>query len=88
MYLFDDLTLEPDYGLDESPPDSTNVNQFIMYFGDAEIVEFKALLKVAMKKEYPLTFQRENASDLMLTVLKKYYADGTTNNQITTQTNA
>jgi hypothetical protein len=70
--MFTDL-LSPDYGVNDGPEDVTDVNQFILYFNDEEIAEFRRLLKEAMKREYPGDFKKANASDTLLIVLKKYH---------------
>jgi hypothetical protein len=69
--------LEPDYGVDDSPPDATNINQFIMYFGTEEFVEFKRLMKEAMRKEYPDSYLTANSSDTMLKILRTHYGNTT-----------
>lgn len=55
--------------------DGTNINQLILYYNDEEIKEFKQLVKTAMKKEYPEDFQKANASDLVLKILRERYAN-------------
>ena len=60
--------------------DTTDINQFILYFSDKEFPEFKQLCKEAMKKEHPADYQSKNASDILLTVLRKHY--GSTTDQV------
>jgi hypothetical protein len=72
--MFSDI-LEPDYGTNASPPDPTKIVTFLLYYSQEEMQEFKKLVKVAMKKEYPETFMDTNASDMLLYILKKHYAN-------------
>lgn len=65
---------EPDWGVDNSPIDQTEITTTILYFSKEELKEFKALCKTAMKREYPLQFQKEgNLSDLLLKILREQY---------------
>lgn len=80
--MFKDI-FEQVFEEDNSPIDTTDINQFILYFSDKEFPEFKQLCKEAMKKEHPVDYQSKNASDILLTVLRKYYG----NNAIETGVN-
>jgi hypothetical protein len=65
---------EPDWGVDNSPLDQTEITTTILYFSKEELKEFKSLCKTAMKLEYPLVFQKEgNLSDLLLKILQEKY---------------
>lgn len=68
---------EPDYGINDGPPDATDINQFIFYYSNEDFQEFKRLMKLAMKKLYPENFIQANASDTMLQLLKLYNEDTT-----------
>lgn len=71
--LFSDI-MEPDYGVDQSPPDDTRITQVILYFNQDEAEELKMLAKEIMKVEYPETYITEgNLSGLYLKILRKYY---------------
>lgn len=67
---------EPDWGVDNSPIDQTEITTTILYFSKEELKEFKTLCKTAMKREYPLQFQKEgNLSDLLLKILREQYGN-------------
>ena len=63
------------YGVDESAIDNTEISTTLLYYSKEEMAEFKRLCKAGMKKEFPETFQDSNISDLILTLLKKNYAE-------------
>lgn len=72
--MFKDL-FEPEYGVDNSPPDNTRITQVILYFNSDDAVELKRLAKEAMKTEMPDRYlDIGNLSDLYLLILKKHYA--------------
>lgn len=70
MPLFDD-----DWGIDNSPVDTTEITTTILYFSKQELSQFKKLCKAGMKKEYPATFQQNNLSDFLLLILNDRYGD-------------
>lgn len=70
--MFTDFLL-PDYGNDESEIEMVNTNQFMLYYDDADFKEFKELCKAGMRSEFPENFQKANASDLLLALLRKQY---------------
>lgn len=71
--MFNDLINE-NYGEDQSPIEDTNIVLVSLYFSDTEIQEFKYLCKEAMKKEWPTDYvEKGNISDLLITMLRKYY---------------
>lgn len=66
MQLFED-----DWGVDESPPDNTEITTTILYFSKEELAEFKALCKSGMRKMYGTDVNtKANLSDFLLTLLK------------------
>lgn len=68
---------EMDYGLDNSPPDNTEIVQVILYFSQEETKEFKKLCKELMKREWPGEYiDKGNLSDLLLKILKKQHESG------------
>ncbi len=68
MKLFKD-----DWGVDNSPPDNTEITSTMLYFSTNELKDFKRLCKVAMKKEYgEQVFEKGNLSDLLLLILSRY----------------
>ena len=63
-----------EFNLDENlmPEDNTEIFPAIIYFNKDEHAEFKKELKSAIKKLYPETFEKENGSNALLTILKLY----------------
>jgi hypothetical protein len=75
--MFKDL-LEPDYGVDASPPDDTRITQVILYFNEDDARELKRIAKEAMKIEWPESYtEHGNLSDLYLLLLKRHYGSST-----------
>ena len=71
MNLFQD-----EWGIDNSELDNTEITTTILYFSTEELIEFKKLCKVGIKKEFGQEYQQKgNLSDFLLTLLKKNYAD-------------
>lgn len=69
MQLFND-----DWGVDNSPVDTTEITTTLLYFSKEELKDFKKYCKELMKKEYPDTYQQKgNLSDLLLIILKRQY---------------
>lgn len=74
--MFQDL-LEPQYGVDQSPPDDTRITQVILYLNAPDAKRLKELAKEALKKEFPEDYmERGNISDLYLHLLEKHYGNG------------
>lgn len=68
MMLFED-----DWGVDNSPPDNTEITTTMLYFSTDELKEFKRLCKLAMKQEYgDEVFEKGNLSNLLLLILRRY----------------
>ena len=69
MQLFND-----DWGVDNSPPDNTEITSTLLYFSKDELKDFKKYCKELMKKEFKDCYQQKgNLSDLLLIILKKEY---------------
>jgi hypothetical protein len=67
------MLFEDDWGVDNSPQDSTEITTTMLYFSSKELKAFKRLCKLAMKKEYgEQVFEKGNLSDLLLLILKRY----------------
>lgn len=81
--MFDDI-FDPDYGVDNSPPDGTDIFQFILYYSEEEMNEVKELMKIGIKKEFENPLEVGNASDLIKLLLKRNYGnvDIKTSNEI------
>jgi hypothetical protein len=78
--MWDEL-LEPDYGVDNSPPDGTRITQVILYFDKPEAEEFKRLCKAGIKLEFPQTYRETgNLSDFLLYILNRLYGSQKTLN--------
>jgi len=70
--LFGDI-MEPDYGVNNAPEDSTEIKQVILYFSNDDVPELKRLAKEAMKRIWPSTYIEDgNLSNLYLYLLRKY----------------
>jgi hypothetical protein len=68
MMLFED-----DWGVDNSPPDNTEITTTMLYFSTDELKQFKRLCKLAMKQEYgEQVFEKGNLSNLLLLILSRY----------------
>lgn len=61
-----------DWGVDQSPVDTTEITTTLLYYSKEESLEFKQLCKAAMRKEFPETFQNENISNLLLKILRAH----------------
>ena len=71
MKLFED-----DWGVDQSPIEEIEITTTLLYYNKDELLLFKKLCKKAMQIEYPENFREDgNISDLLLKILKKYYAN-------------
>ena len=71
MQLFED-----DWGVDNSPPDNTEITTTILYFSKEELANFKALCKVGIKSMYGNDAQTKgNLSDFLLTLLNTNYGN-------------
>jgi hypothetical protein len=71
MQLFED-----DWGVDNSPPDNTEITTTILYFSKEELASFKALCKVGIKAMYGADAQSKgNLSDFLLTLLHNNYGE-------------
>jgi hypothetical protein len=71
MQLFED-----DWGVDNSPPDNTEITTTILYFSKEELAKFKSLCKVGIKTMYGNDAQTKgNLSDFLLTILENNYAN-------------
>ena len=69
MQLFED-----DWGVDNSPPDNTEITTTMLYFSKDELIQFKKLCKIGIKKEFGVEFQEKgNLSDFLLKILKNKY---------------
>lgn len=65
---------EDDWGVDNSPPDDTEIVQIILYLNRPDTKEFKRLCKEGIKDFFPDNFQEKgNVSDFLLQLLRKYY---------------
>jgi hypothetical protein len=74
--MFTDLNdLIEQYNADEKTnlKDDTNINQVILYYDDSSLEELKRLAKEAMRQEFPMDFQKQNLSTILLHLLKKHY---------------
>jgi len=73
---------EDDWGVDNSPPDNTEITTTILYFSKEELAEFKKLAKAGIKKEFGAEFQQKgNLSDFLLLTLRANYGDKPTTDQ-------
>jgi hypothetical protein len=67
---------ETDWGIDNSKPDNTEITTTILYFSKEELVQFKKLCKVGIRKEFGEEFQQKgNLSDFLLKILNEKYAN-------------
>ena len=67
---------EQDWGVDNSPPDDTEITTTILYFSKQELAQFKKLCKVGIKKEFGADFQQKgNLSDFLLKLLNDTYGN-------------
>lgn len=65
-----------DWGVNNSPEDSTEITTTILYFSKEELHLFKKLCKEGIKKEFNEDFQqRGNLSDFLLKILKEKYGN-------------
>jgi hypothetical protein len=71
----DDLTLfEVEIEKGGTERDDTQIKQFILYFSEPELAEMKKLVKAGCSAELGSDkFEKGNASDLILTSLRKNY---------------
>lgn len=66
----------PEWGVDQSPTDQTEITTTILYFSKEELREFKTLCREGIKKEFGEEFQqRGNLSDLLLKLLREKYGN-------------
>jgi hypothetical protein len=71
MQLFED-----DWGVDNSPPDDTEITTTILYFSKEELQEFKQLCKVGIKKTLGSEANAKgNLSDFLINTLKNLYGN-------------
>jgi hypothetical protein len=71
MQLFED-----DWGVDQSPVDTTDITTTILYFSKEELADFKTLCRKGIKLEFGEEFQQKgNLSDLLLKILNEKYAN-------------
>jgi hypothetical protein len=71
MQLFED-----DWGVDNSPPDNTEITTTILYFSKEELATFKALCKIGMKKTLGDEAQTKgNLSDFLINTLNQLYGN-------------
>jgi hypothetical protein len=68
-----------EFNLDENlmPEDNTEIFPAVIYFSKDEHAEFKKELKIAIKKLYPESYEKENGSNALLTILKLYNHENT-----------
>jgi len=67
---------EEEWGINNSPPDNTEITTTILYFSKEELAQFKKLCKVGIKKEFGVEYQQKgNLSDLLLKILNEKYAN-------------
>jgi hypothetical protein len=67
---------ETDWGVDNSPPDNTEITTTILYFSKEELAQFKKLCKTGIKREYGAEFQQKgNLSDFLLLILNQKYGN-------------
>lgn len=66
--LMFDVLLEPD----NSPVDNTNITTFQLFYSTEQLREFKELCKTGMIKMYPQDYDKRNASDFILDLLRLY----------------
>lgn len=68
--MWDDI-LQPDYGIDTSPPDPTIITQVLLYLDKKDADEFKRLAKKSMMRHWPNTYKEQaNLSELILKLLR------------------
>lgn len=72
-----DELFEPDYGVDNSPIDSTQITTTILYYSEEELEEFKKLAKKAMRQKLGIQQAQEkgNISDIVLNILREKYGE-------------
>ena len=67
---------EPDWGVDNSAPDNTEITTTILYFSKGELQQFKKLCKVGIKNEFGVEYQQKgNLSDFLLKILNEKYGN-------------
>lgn len=67
---------ETDWGVDNSPPDNTEITTTILYFSKEELAQFKKLCKTGIKREFGAEFQQKgNLSDFLLLILNERYGN-------------
>ena len=67
---------EPDWGVDNSELDNTEITTTILYFSKDELLQFKKLCKAGIKKEFGAEYQQKgNLSDLLLKILQENYGN-------------
>lgn len=67
---------EHDWGVNNAPPDNTEITTTILYFSKTELAKFKLLCKKGIKAEFGQTFQQDgNISDLLLKILTDRYGN-------------
>lgn len=65
---------EQDWGIDNSPLDTTQITTTLLYFDKEELKEFKRLCKIGMKAEFGNDYQQKaNLTDFLLILLGKNY---------------
>lgn len=57
---------------DNSPLDDTNISTFQLFYDTGQLREFKELCKSGMIKMYPQDFDKRNASDFILDLLRLF----------------
>lgn len=57
---------------DNSPVDNTNISTFQLFYSTEQLREFKELCKTGMIKYYPQDYDKRNASDFILDLLRLY----------------
>lgn len=67
---------ENDWGIDNSPEDKTEITTTILYFSKEELMQFKKLCKIGIKKEYGVEHQEKgNLSDFLIKILTEKYGN-------------
>ncbi len=67
---------ETDWGVDNSPKDDTEITTTLLYFSTKELVIFKKLCKIGIKKEFGVDYQQKgNLSDFLLKILNEKYGN-------------
>lgn len=80
------MIFEEDYGVDNSPPDDTQITTTLLYYSEEELAEFKKLCKKGMLIELGDARFKGNVSNFILQLLRKQYDDNRINGGANSET--